>query len=168
MKKASYALIVFSAFIPPLLIALAVEPFGIALSSDSAFYIAMAQNIAHGNGAADFNGHPVALWPPFYPFLIASVQSILSVDPITSGLLINMASHFAIVIFASALICIYTDSLQTAALGATAAAAFFTVFRLSLWLLTETIFILLILLVTSGIHVYISRLKLSNLLIVSV
>jgi len=82
------------------LVLLSTSHYGAGLSTDSVGYIATARNIAHGLGATSFDGNPLVLQAPFYPFLLASIDRILGVDPLSSAPVVN-ALIFGLIVYVS-------------------------------------------------------------------
>lgn len=64
--------------------------FGVALSSDSAHYIAAARSLLDGEGLLGFGGRPLTTFPPLYPLLLATA-SLGLFDPITVAGPLNAA-----------------------------------------------------------------------------
>jgi len=71
------------------LVLLSTRSYGAGLDPDSVAYIGTARNIAHGLGAVSYGGNPLVLQPPFYPFVLAMVDRLLGVDPLTSTRVVN-------------------------------------------------------------------------------
>lgn len=72
--------------------------YGSGLSPDSITYIGTARNIAHGAGVVTYDGTPLILMPPLYPFLLAVIERLLGADPVSSAPILN-AILFGLILY---------------------------------------------------------------------
>lgn len=63
---------------------------GAGLGTDSANYLAAAQNLADGKGLLMFNGAPLTHWAPAYSMLLAGLHLLLGVDVYVIGWVLNI------------------------------------------------------------------------------
>jgi len=84
-----HMIVVLIALAGAIMIVFATRPYGAGLSPDSITYIGTARNIASGAGAETFDGSPLIMMPPFYPFLLASIERIVGTDPLTAAPILN-------------------------------------------------------------------------------
>ena len=77
--------------------------YGNSLTPDSINYVSAARNLAEGNGLIAFDGSPLILWPPLYPFILSIPDFLFSIDPLKSANIIN-AVFFGLIVFFSGLL----------------------------------------------------------------
>ncbi len=63
---------------------------GAGTSPDSTAYVSIARNLLSGQGYQDLYGSNAAIWPPFYPLLLAFV-GLFGPDPLVAARWINVA-----------------------------------------------------------------------------
>ena len=71
--------------------------YGVAIGQDSLLYASVARNLLAGDGFYLYNGKPLIVWPPFYPFLLAAA-SLGMFDPLAVAGPLN-AAIFGLTIF---------------------------------------------------------------------
>ena len=76
---------------------------GPAVSPDSADYLSIAHNLAHGRGIVDWTREPEAVFPPAYPAVLAFGET-LGVDGLTTARYTNAVAFALIVVLAFALL----------------------------------------------------------------
>ena len=85
------------------LILVRTSTYGIGVGSDEANFIAMARNLAAGDGLLDYQRSKMhsATWPPLYPVTLAAAD-FLGVDALIAARFINAAT-FGLIVLASGL-----------------------------------------------------------------
>lgn len=82
MRKSAFAIFVVSLSLSAVfLILYATSTYGIGISPDSVGYIAVARNLADGNGFTDYQGNAFVIQPPLFPIALASVELLSGIDP---------------------------------------------------------------------------------------
>lgn len=147
---------------------IATSQFGAGLSPDSAGYIATAQNMASGNGAVTYDGSPLLAHPPLYPSVLAFIDSVLGVDPLSSAHFVN-AILFGFIVYLSGLLFIqyFESSKILALLGTGCVLVSFPIFDASLMAWSEPPFICLVLLFFLFCGKYVAKSDSRSLLIMS-
>ncbi len=76
--------------------ALAVVMWGreIGIGTDAVHYLATARHLYEGAGWLDYNGAPLAVWPPLYPLLVAAGMWI-GLDLLTAAKVVNLMAYAA-------------------------------------------------------------------------
>ena len=82
------------------IVLLATSKYGAGLSPDSVGYIDAARNLAASGSLVDHIGNPMVYWPPLFPTVLATIQSLSGADPLSSTHVIN-AILFAFIVFLS-------------------------------------------------------------------
>lgn len=119
--------------------------YGAALDPDSLVYLFAAENFALGNGAINYRADPINSFPPFFPMLLGFI-SLFGIEPVDAGRFVNIAA-FGLIILISGLYLGRNLRSHLLALGvAVAIMADFYLSSLCSYVLTETLFILLLLL----------------------
>lgn len=90
MRKSALAIFVVSLSLSAVfLILYATSTYGIGISPDSVGYIAVARNLADGNGFTDYQGNAFVIQPPLFPIALASVELLSGIDPEEGARLFN-------------------------------------------------------------------------------
>ena len=63
--------------------------YGLGVSNDSLHLLSAADNFAQGNGLTKFDGDPLILWAPLYPFLVGLISKLTGFELLSVGLFIN-------------------------------------------------------------------------------
>ena len=82
MKKSALVIFVISLTLSAVfLILYATSTYGTGISPDSVGYIAVARNLADGNGFTDYQGNAFVIQPPLFPVALASIELFSGIDP---------------------------------------------------------------------------------------
>ena len=128
--------------------------YGIGLLSDSVYYVSVARHIACGNGFVGYDGYNYVLQPPLYPFLLAAFKIIFNIDPLISAAYFN-ALLFGLVIYLSGMFLLKNlNSFPLAIIGTISILVSFVFIQIFLLALSETLFILLVLLYLNALYNY--------------
>jgi hypothetical protein len=119
---------------------------GAGISPDSVYYISVARHIADGTGFVGYDGYYLLLQPPLYPILLASIKILLFIDPLLSSGYVNSILFGLIIYFSGLFLLKHLDSYILIILGTISVLISFVLIQLSLMALSESLFILLILL----------------------
>ena len=146
-------------------------PSGMGLGGDSYSYVTAADNLAAGIGFGRLNGYgelvPTTHYPPFYPTAMAGLQ-ILGVDKLESARWVNLVAFTALVFFAGFILRRETGSNYPAFAGAAILATSTVVFNVSVWAMTETLYIALGLAGILALSLYLERTNRRLLLLAAV
>jgi len=127
-------------------ILLSTRPYGAGLSPDSVGYIATARHMAAGIGAVTHTGAPLVAQPPLYPALLATIDRVFGVDPLSSANVTN-AVLFGLIVYLSGLLLF--NHLRSAAafalVGTASVLVATTPIQVSLFAWSEPVFICLVL-----------------------
>lgn len=160
--------LIILALIGTSLILLLTNQFGSGITSDSVAYISAARNLAEGASLKTYNGESLVLQPPLYPFLLALIKKVLSVDPMISAGYVN-AFLFGFIIYSSgSLLMRCLNSLILTLLGTTAILISFALIQVCLMTLSEPLFISLIILFFHYIADYLAERNITSLIFLSV
>jgi len=125
------------------LVLLTTSHYGAGLSTDSVAYIATARNIAHGLGATSLDGNPLVLQAPFYSLLLACIDRLFGVDPLSSAPVVNAVILGLLVYVSGSLISRHlTQGYVYALLGAAAVLLSPALFGVSVMAWSEPLFVL--------------------------
>jgi len=129
------------------IILFATNSYGAGLSPDSVNYISVARSIVNGAGFVQFSGSPMVVWPPLYPMILATVEHIFGVDPLSSAAFIN-AILFGLIVYLSGLLALkYLPAFPSFAMLGTLAIVFsIPLFEVSTMTWSEPLFICFVLL----------------------
>jgi hypothetical protein len=141
---------------------------GIGISPDSIVYVSAARNLVENGRLLGYNNFPVVDFPSFYPIFLASIKFITHVDPVVAGPYLN-GFLFAAVVYISSMI---INKFVNHSLGYKCIVLLCIVVAPSLqevysMLWSESLFILLSLLLILALHRYFKTHTLSSLLIVA-
>ena len=120
--------------------------FGPGVSTDSVNYIAVAENLAAGNGFISFNGGIFLLWPPLHPILLALPRLLFDIDPVRTGGTLNGLAFGAAIFLSGAVLYQYTGKKLWGYLGALIVLFSTSLIGLTLNLGSDPLFINLVLL----------------------
>ena len=129
------------------IILLATNRYGAVLSHDSVVYVATARHIANGAGIVTYDGRPLLNQPPLYPAILAAIDYVFGLDPLSSANIVNAVLFGLIVYLGGLLTCKHLSSFPAYALVGTLAILFSSpLFRVSVSAWSEPLFICLVLL----------------------
>jgi 4-amino-4-deoxy-L-arabinose transferase-like glycosyltransferase len=129
------------------LVLLTTSQYGAGLSTDSVAYIATARNMAHGLGATSLDGNPLVLQAPFYSLLLACIDRLFGVDPLSSAPVVNALILGLLVYVSGSLISRHlTQGYVFALLGAAAVLLSPALFGVSVMAWSEPLFVLFVVL----------------------
>jgi hypothetical protein len=142
---------------------------GIGVSPDSIVYVSGARSLLESGNFLGYNHLPVVDFPSFYPIFLAAIKLITRVDPVVAGPYLN-GFLFAAVVYLSSMI---INKFVNHSLGYKCIVLLCIVVAPSLqevysMLWSESLFILLSLLLILALHRYFKTYTLSSLLMVSV
>ncbi|MBZ9632343.1 glycosyltransferase family 39 protein [Salegentibacter sp. LM13S] len=78
------------ALIGAALLLLVILPYKLGFSPDSIAYMEVTENLVSGNGITDNEGHLVNHWPPLFPMLVSFVATIINVEILQAGLILQI------------------------------------------------------------------------------
>lgn len=116
--------------------------YGAGMSPDSAFYVSAARSLVEGNGYFVFTGKPMTLWPPLFPTLLA-LAGPAGIDPAVTARYLNAASFGGIIFLSGTWLNHKLKNGILALLGLALVAFSEPLFSVSLWILSEPVFIFL-------------------------
>ena len=125
-----------------LLVLIATEPNGIALTPDSVGYISAARNLSIGKGLTLYDSSPLTIQAPLYPALLALLELFTELDPLEGARFIN-AGLYGLIVYHSGLLLrrrLVHSSSVVVGLGAVSLSP--VLFSVSAYALTEPLFIL--------------------------
>lgn len=125
------------------LIFLRSSKYGLGTTSDSAAYLAAAQNLSLGQGFTVYSGEPYRFWPPLYPVLLTLLRPLLI--PVEAARLLNMLCFSAVIFVAGRWLYMRVRS-SVAALGTIAILVAIPLVEVSTFAWTEILFILFVML----------------------
>lgn len=139
-------------------ILLATQNYGAGLSSDSVMYISTARNIANGSGAVGYDQTPLVVFAPLYPALLALIDYVFGVDPVSSARIVN-AILFGLIVYLSGIL--FLKHLKAfvafALFGAASVPVAFPLIQVSLMAWSEPLFICFVLLYLILFDLYLSK-----------
>ena len=160
--------IAFIAFLGLSIILLLSRLYGIGLLSDSVYYVSVARHIADGTGFVGYDGYNYILQPPLYPFLLAIIKIISGIDPLISAGYFN-ALLFGLVIYLSGMCLLkLVKSFPLVIIGTVSILISFVFIQIFLLALSETLFILLVLLYLNALYKYKEKGSVSHLIYLSI
>ena len=122
--------------------------FGLGTTGDSVHYLMGAQNLLEGNGYSRWSGggeiRPITMFPPFYSDVIAAI-GLLNIAPFVGARILNILLFGANIFLCGLLVYRYTRSTWAAMIGAAIFLGAPEIFLYHGWLLTESLFIFLML-----------------------
>jgi hypothetical protein len=128
------------------IIILLTSRYGAGMTPDSAAYISAARNLADGHGFLTYNGLHLVVQPPLYPIMLAAIKKIILIDPQISAGYVN-AVLFGLIIYLSGLLLLrYLNSFALIFLGTVSILISNALVQASFMVLSELLFIFLILL----------------------
>lgn len=147
---------------------LATGSYGVGISNDSVGLITAARHIAAGLGVSNENGDALTSWPPLYPTVLAIVKIVTDIDPLTSVRAVN-AVLFGLSIYLSGLL--FLKHLKQSSIYALAGTTFLLIsaplVETTLWALSESLFIVLVLLHLITIERYLANASAASLVLLS-
>lgn len=148
-------------------ILLATKYHGAGLSPDSVGYIATARHIATGIGAATYDGTPLILQPPLYPALLATIDYVFGIDPLSSAHIVNAVLFGLIVYFSGLLFLKHLKSFALALLGTASVLVAIPLIQVSLMAWSEPLFICFTLLYLIFSESYLAKADVTPLFLLS-
>jgi len=119
--------------------------YGMGLYPDSIYYISAARNLAEGKGLLCHTGAPLVLWPPLYPGVLA-LLSLASI-PLLPGARVLHALLLAVIVFCSGeIVRRHCRSRWLLLLALFVSSGAIPLLSASIWVLSESLFIVLVLL----------------------
>jgi hypothetical protein len=142
--------------------------YGVGINIDSVGYISTARNIAFGIGAVNYDGFPLVEWPPLYPAILGAVNYVFGVDPVSSANILN-AIFFGLTIYLSGILFYkhVTSNEILAIIGILSLLFAHVIIYVSLWIWSDSLFILLVVFYLISLIKYVENKKYSSLLLVS-
>jgi len=119
--------------------------FGIGISTDSVAYLSAAEGLLAGEGYLTYLDEPMVRWPPLFPTLIAGF-GLFGIAPVIAAEIINSLA-FGMIVLTSGLLfhrCLRSPVLVV--LGTTSVLFSWPILSVSMFALTEPLFVLLIIL----------------------
>ena len=149
-------------------ILLSTRHYGAGLSPDSVGYIATARHIATGAGTITYDGTPLLAQPPLYPALLATIDYIFGIDPLSSAHIVN-AILFGLIVYLSGLLFLkhLKSSTAFALLGTVSVLVAVPLIRVSLMAWSEPLFICFVLLYLIFCEAYLAKADTTSLLLLS-
>lgn len=132
------------------IILLRTHTWGVGIGSDETSYVAMARNVADGNGFETYLGQYTANWPPLFPALLA-VGVLLELDAPDAARFLNAATFGLIVCLSGLYLARRVETRLLAVGGATALLVSPTLMSASSAALSDGPFLLLVLLSLSAL-----------------
>ncbi len=123
----------------------AIAPYGAGVARDSVEYLAAGIHLSQGKGFLTFDGTPFRLWPPLYPLVLAGL-ALFPADPLLTGGWVN-ALLLGVCVYLTG--CLFMNLFPArrwlGLLGAGVLGISHSVFPLSIHLLSDLLFIVLVL-----------------------
>lgn len=142
---------------------------GPGVTPDSINYIAAARNLIFGLGVVNYSDSPLVWWPPFYPFLLAVVQLVFSLNTLTAAMLFNLVLFYFTIYTAGLLFFRYLNKFPLLAGFATLAVIFsISLIPIFVMVWSETLFILFVNLFLVLSDNYWQKRNISSLLLLSI
>jgi hypothetical protein len=162
------AVLVILALAAAAIVLLTTAPHGAGLSNDSIGYIAVARHLAAGMGALTEDGTALTVWPPLYPALLATISFASGADPLYIARFTN-AVLFGCIIYLSGLLFLkhLKQSANCALLGTAFLLFAAPLMEQLLWVLSESLFFVFLLLYFHFINAYLGKRNLSSLVLLS-
>jgi len=124
------------------LVLITTAPNGIALTPDSVGYVSAARSLSNGKGLTLYDSSPLTMQAPLYPAVLASLELLSGLDPLEGARFIN-AGLFGLIVFFSGLLFRRRLARTSFVVFGTAAVSLSPVlFGVSIYALTEPLFIL--------------------------
>lgn len=150
------------------IILLATNRYGAGLSPDSVGYVATARSIANGTGIVTFDGSPLVKQPPLYPAILATIDYVFGLDPLSSANIVNAVLFGIIVYLGGLLIYKHLSSFPAFALVGMLAIVFSRpLFGIAVWAWSEPLFICFVLLSLIFAHSYLAKNDVTSLMLFS-
>jgi len=141
---------------------------GSALTSDSVSYIGTARNIIDGKGLINYNGEYLVYFPPLYAILLATSSFIIKFDPLDVAVILNSIIHGLIIFFSGILLKnIFNERKIFAGIGVVIVLCSPILFKISIMALSDSTFILLVILSLYISYIYIYKKKYLYLFLLS-
>ncbi|HEY3289931.1 MAG TPA: hypothetical protein VGK87_07385, partial [Anaerolineae bacterium] len=141
---------------------------GAGLSPDSVGYIATARHLVSGAGFVIFDGTPLLEQPPLFPAVLAAVDYVFRVDPVSSANVVNGVLFGLIIYLGGLLIYRYLAAFPVYAVAGTLAIlCSVPLIGISVWALSEPLFICLTLLSLIFAHDYHEKKDVKSLVLFS-
>ena len=141
--------------------------YGAGLSPDSVGYIAAARHIASGIGVVTYDGTPLLVQPPLYPALLAAMEFVFGIDPLSSARVINAVLFGLIVYLSGLLFTKHFESFALVVLGTASVLVAVPLIQVSLMAWSEPLFICFTLLYLILSESYLAKGDTASLLLLS-
>lgn len=142
--------------------------YGAGLSPDSVEYIASARNIVSNVGYVSYEGTPIIVRPPLYPALLAFIGKVVGRDPLTFAHILN-AVIFGLSVFVGG--CLFFKHLTSfpafPILGTLAILISPQLFKVSVMVWSEPLFILCVMLSIFFMNTYFEKRDIKSLFLLS-
>ncbi|MBU1101888.1 MAG: hypothetical protein KKA84_15930 [Bacteroidetes bacterium] len=165
MKKATIGIL---GFIGAGIIIFLTNHYGSGMTPDSVAYISTARNLAEGHGFLLYDGSHLVVQPPLYPILLAGIKKILLIDPLISAGYVNALLFGFIIYLSGLLLSKYINSFALIFLGTVSILISYVLIKASLMVLSEPLFIFLVLMFLYFIDIYQSKGNILSLFLLSV
>jgi hypothetical protein len=144
---------------------------GVGTTGDSVYYLMGAENLVAGNGLSRTSGggeiRPITGFPPFYITVLAAVD--LLPGDLFDGIRVLNALLFAANTFLVGLLTFrYTNSIRVSIIGQIFVLLFQNLLEYHTWILTEPLFIFLMLCAIYGLVLYLDTNRIRDLLLASI
>lgn len=144
---------------------------GVGTTGDSVYYLMGAENLVTGNGLSRTSGggetKPITGFPPFYFIVLAGVN-LLPGDLLDGIRILNALLFAANTFLVGLLIFRYTNSLLVSIMGQIFVLAFQNLLEFHAWVLTEPLFVFLMLCAIYGLTLYHDTNRVRDLLLASI
>lgn len=140
---------------------------GICVNPDSVYYFSVARNIYIGQGLTGYDGYPLILQPPLYPFLLLLVKTITRLSFFTSAGILNVLFFGSTIYLSGLILRKHLHSIVMVIAGILLIITSSILLKVFLIALSEPLFIFLSLLFLYLIEEYIKKNSLTILLFLS-
>jgi 4-amino-4-deoxy-L-arabinose transferase-like glycosyltransferase len=142
--------------------------YGVEISPDSVAYISVARHISEGIGFINYDGYSLVLQPPLYPLLLVAISKIFFIDPLMSAGYLNAILLGLIVFYSGLFLLKHLKSLLLTIIGTISILVSFVLIQISLIALSESLFILFVLLFLYYFDIYRVKRTMASLLLFSI
>jgi len=141
--------------------------YGVVTTPDSVAYVSVARHIADGSGFVGYDGYNYVLQAPLYPLILAGIKLIFSIDSLISAGYFNAVIFGLIIFYAGTFLLKNLKSFTLAFLGVASIMISVTIIQISLAVLSELLFVLLVLIYLYHFEVYRGTKSIMSLIIFS-
>jgi len=132
---------------------------------DSVYYVSVARHIADGTGFVGYDGYYLVLQPPLYPFVLAAIKTVFFTDPLVSSGYVNAILFGLTIYFTGLFLLKHLTSYIVVLLGTISILISFALIQLSIMVLSESLFIFLVLLFLYYFDEYKTKGNISSLIL---